>query len=57
MAAYTPPPILVLTWIQLISSDLEPEAIAHAQRMINLNFGSVDLAVMYLEQCQMKKAG
>lgn len=51
----TPPPILVLTWIQLNSSDLELEVIVHAKRMINLNFGSVDLAVIYLEQCQIKK--
>jgi hypothetical protein len=50
MAAYTPPPILVLTWLQLLSLNSEPEAAAHAKQMINRNFGSVDLATMYLQQ-------
>ena len=37
--------------INLSSSD---EAIDHAKRMINRNFGSVDLAIAYLEQNQVK---
>jgi hypothetical protein len=57
MSQYAPPPILVITWLQIIGSDIEPEATEHAKRMINTNFGSIDLAVMYLEQCQLKKAG
>jgi hypothetical protein len=57
MSHYAPPPILVLTWLQLIGSDSEPEAAAHGKNMINRNFVSIDLAIMYLEQCQMKKAG
>ena len=35
--------------INLSSSD---EARDHAKRMINRNFGSVDLAITYLEQSQ-----
>jgi hypothetical protein len=57
MSTYTPPPVLVNTWLQLISQNSEPEAIEHAKNMINRNFGSVDLAIMYLHQCQLKKAG
>jgi hypothetical protein len=57
MTAYTPPPIPVKTWLQLLGLNSEPEAAAHAKRMINRNFGSVDLAVLYIEQCQLKKAG
>jgi hypothetical protein len=57
MSQYAPPPILVKTWLQLLGLNSEPEAVAHAKRMINLNFGSVDLAVIHFEQCQMKKVG
>jgi superoxide dismutase len=54
MSQYAPPLILVNTWLQLISSNYEPEATGHAKKMINRNFGSVDLAIAYLEQKQIK---
>jgi hypothetical protein len=54
VSQYSPPPILVKTWLQLISSNYEPEATEHAKKMINRNFGSVDLAIAYLEQNQVK---
>jgi hypothetical protein len=57
MSHYAPPPILVNTWLQLLGLNSEKEASDHALRMINKNFGSIDLAIMYLEQCQLKKAG
>ena len=52
MSQYCPPPVLVKTWLMLInsrSSDSD-EARAHAKRMIDVNFGSVDLAIIYLDQ-------
>jgi len=57
MSNYAPPPILVLTWLQLLGLNSEKEASEHAKRMINRNFGSVDLATVYLEQCKLKKTG
>ena len=54
MTQYCPPPVLVKAWLMLInsrSSDSD-EARAHAKRMIDVNFGSVDLAIIYLEQSQ-----
>jgi hypothetical protein len=54
MSQYCPPPVLVKTWLMLInsrSSDSD-KARAHAKRMIDVNFGSVDLAIIYLEQSQ-----
>jgi hypothetical protein len=41
----------------LIDLRSSAEARAHAKRMINRNFGSVDLAFAYLEQNQQQKAG
>ena len=57
MTSYTPPPILVNTWLQLLGLNSEPETSYHAKKMLIRNFGSVDLAIVYLEQCQLKKAG
>jgi hypothetical protein len=63
MSSYTlpktiqPPILLVKTWFQIMCSQEDPEAISHAQKMIERNFGSVDLAVMYLEKCKQKKVG
>jgi hypothetical protein len=57
MSQYIPPIVLVKTWLQLINFSVEKEVRGHAKRMINRNFGSVDLAVAYLEQCQLDKAG
>jgi hypothetical protein len=47
---YTPPIALIKTWLEVLRSDVDKEAILHVKRMLNRNFGSVDLAVMYLEQ-------
>lgn len=50
MSKYCPPPVLVKTWLMLINLRSSDEARDHAKRMINSNFGSVDLAITYLEQ-------
>ena len=50
MSNYCPPPVLVKTWLMLINLSSEEDARKHAKRMINRNFGSVDLAFDYLEQ-------
>jgi hypothetical protein len=52
MTQYIPPIVLVKTWLQLVNFSTEKEARDHSKRMINRNFGSVDLAVAYLEQNQ-----
>ncbi|PKG96113.1 hypothetical protein [Paraglaciecola sp. MB-3u-78] len=52
MSGYCPPPVLVQTWLMLINLSSSDEARDHAKRMINRNFGSVDLAITYLEQSQ-----
>jgi hypothetical protein len=52
MSEYCPPPVLVKTWLMLINLSSSDEARDHAKRMINRNFGSVDLAITYLEQSQ-----
>jgi hypothetical protein len=50
MSQHCPPPVLVKTWLMLINLSFYDEARDHAKRMINRNFGSVDLANTYLEQ-------
>ena len=50
MSQYCPPPVLVKTWLMLINLRFYDEARVRAKRMIDVNFGSVDLAVIYLEQ-------
>jgi len=57
MSQYIPPIVLVKTWLQLVNFNTEPEVRVHSQKMINRNFGSVDLAIAYLEQNQQQKAG
>jgi hypothetical protein len=52
MSEYCPPPVLVKTWLMLINLSSSDEARDHAKRMVNRNFGSVDLAITYLEQSQ-----
>jgi len=52
MAQYIPPIVLVKTWLQLVNFSTEKEARDHSKRMINRNFGSVDLAITYIEQNQ-----
>jgi hypothetical protein len=50
MSQYCPPPVLMKTWLMLIDLRSSDEARAHGKRMIDVNFGSVDLAIIYLEQ-------
>ena len=52
MSQYIPPIVLVKTWLQLVNFSTEKEARDHSKRMINRNFGSVDLAITYIEQNQ-----
>jgi hypothetical protein len=52
MSQYNPPIALVKTWLQLVSFSTEEEVSDHSKRMINRNFGSVDLAITYIEQNQ-----
>ena len=50
MSQYCPPPVLVKTWLMLINLRFYDEARVRAKKMIDVNFGSVDLAIIYLEQ-------
>jgi hypothetical protein len=52
MSQYVPPIVLVKPWLQLVSFSTEKEVRNHSKRMINRNFGSVDLAITYIEQNQ-----
>jgi hypothetical protein len=49
MSKHTPPVVLVTTWLELINLSTEEDARKHAKRMIKINFGSVDLAIVYIE--------
>jgi hypothetical protein len=49
MSKHTPPVVLVTTWLELINLSTEEDARKHAKRMIKINFGSVDLAMVYIE--------
>jgi hypothetical protein len=57
MSKYTPPIVLVTTWLQLINLSTEDDARKHTKKMIKINFGSVDLAIVYIQQNQSKKIG
>jgi hypothetical protein len=57
MSQYNPPIALVKTWLQLVSFSTEKEVSDHSKRMINKNFGSVDLAITYIEQNQPTQNG
>jgi hypothetical protein len=52
MTYYNPPIVLVKTWLQLVNFSTEEEVRNHSERMINRNFGSIDLAIIYIEQNQ-----
>jgi hypothetical protein len=52
MSQYNPPIALVKTWLQLVNFSTEEEVRNHSERMINRNFGSIDLAIIYIEQKQ-----
>ncbi|MFT6905757.1 MAG: hypothetical protein ACJAS1_002415 [Oleiphilaceae bacterium] len=50
----TPPAMLVKTWLYILSSADEEEARRHAKKMLNDAFGSVEFAIMYLENHEEK---
>jgi hypothetical protein len=52
MTLNNPPIVLVKTWLQLVNFSTEEEVRNHSERMINRNFGSIDLAIIYIEQNQ-----
>jgi hypothetical protein len=52
MSQYIPSIALVKTWHQLVGFSTEKEARNYSKRMINRNFGSIDLAIIYIEQNQ-----
>jgi hypothetical protein len=45
-----PPFVLVKTWLELSTNAEEKEAINHAKRMLIRTFGSIEIAVIYMEQ-------
>jgi hypothetical protein len=47
---YTPSVALVKTWLEVFCSNYDEEATRSVKNKLERNFGSVDLAVMYLEQ-------
>jgi hypothetical protein len=49
MSQQPPPIVLVKTWLQLLQSDMEPEAKIKVERKIVKAFGSVEIAIMYLQ--------
>jgi hypothetical protein len=53
MSPPIPPIVLVRTWLQLLRADTD-EAKSHARKMLNNVFGSVDLAVEYVEQIELE---
>jgi hypothetical protein len=50
MQYHAPPAILVQTWLQLLKSDMEPEAKRVVENKIVRVFGNVEFAIMYLEE-------
>ena len=55
MPQYIPPIVIVKTWLQLINFNTKKEVRDLSKRMINQNFGSVDLAIIYIEQNQARQ--
>ncbi|MFT6928454.1 MAG: hypothetical protein ACJAZP_004106 [Psychromonas sp.] len=45
-----PPQILVKTWLQLLQSDLEHEAKKEVENKIVKAFGSIEIAIIYLQE-------
>jgi hypothetical protein len=48
--SYTPPVALVNTWLEVFRSNYDEEATQRVKNKLERNFGSVDLAVIYIEQ-------
>jgi hypothetical protein len=44
-----PPVILIKTWLQLLQSDMEQEAKKEVEKKIINVFGSIEIAVVYLQ--------
>jgi hypothetical protein len=55
--SYNPPAMLVKTWLYILTSADENEARRHAKKMLNDAFGSVEFAIMYLENHEEKIEG
>jgi hypothetical protein len=49
-----PPVMLVKTWLYILTSADEEDARRHAKRMLLDVFGSVEVAIMYLEDHEEK---
>lgn len=49
MSQITPPIALVKTWLQLLQSDMEPWAKREVEAKVITVFGSVELAIVYLQ--------
>jgi hypothetical protein len=49
--------MLVKTWMYILTSADEREARLHAKKMLNDAFGSVEFAIMYLENHEEKIEG
>jgi hypothetical protein len=49
-----PPAMLVKTWLYILTSADEEDARRHAKKMLNDAFGSVEFAIMYLENHEEK---
>ena len=45
-----PPIILVKTWLQLLKSDMEPEAKIEVENKILRVFGNIEIAIIYLQE-------
>jgi hypothetical protein len=45
-----PPAILVKTWLQLLQSDMDKEAKNEVESKILKVFGSIEIAIMYLQE-------
>jgi hypothetical protein len=51
-----PPSVLVKTWLELSRNSEEKDAMQHANRMLIRAFGSVELAVIYMEQQGLERS-
>jgi hypothetical protein len=49
MSNQIPSIVIVQTWLQILQSDMEPEAKLNVERKIVKVFGSVEIAIMYLQ--------
>jgi hypothetical protein len=51
-----PPVILVKTWLQLLQSDMEQEAKREVENKILNIFGSIEVAIVYLQDSDGTRA-